>query len=217
MKSFLAANKNSPERLLRSSPYCPQNGDCQSLRLAGKCVFTGNSNRCFFLSKIRLFSGLHFWPKKTHNDNTQTKAIYKITAVAVEQNLPNNTMVRNTERQHNNGHKTRNLWWEHRIFDMEEFSSKSISTRKDYHSTNQGVFEARLQAGGGSVQRSSCHDPLKSERLEPRRGGRRGEVVRRHHLLVKVNLWCDDNALLIILILTKTVLAECCCIRLFSA
>lgn len=124
MKSFLAANKNSPERLLRSSPYCPQNGDCQSLRLAGKCVFTGNSNRCFFLSKIRLFSGLHFWPKKTHNDNTQTKAIYKITAVAVEQNLPNNTMVRNTERQHNNGHKTRNLWWEHRIFDMEEFSSK---------------------------------------------------------------------------------------------
>ena len=48
MKSFLAANKNSPERLLRSSPYCPRNGDCQSLRLAGKCVFTGNSNRCFF-------------------------------------------------------------------------------------------------------------------------------------------------------------------------
>ena len=151
--------------------------------------------------------------QKKHNDNTETKAIYKITAVAVEQNLPNNTMVRNTERQHNNGHKTRNLWWEHRIFDMEEFSSKSISTHthKDYHSTNQGVFETRLQAGGGSVQRSSCHDPLKSESLEPRRGGRRGEVVRHHHLMIKINLWCDDETLLIILILTKIVLAECCC------
>ena len=54
MKSFLAANKNSPEHLLRSSLYCPRNGDSQSLRLAGKCVFTGNSNRCFFLSKIRI-------------------------------------------------------------------------------------------------------------------------------------------------------------------
>ena len=119
----------------------------------------------------------------------------------------------------NTANATKHEFFEERIFSTEEFSSKSISThtRKDYHSTNQGVFEARLQAGGGSVQRSSCHDPLKSERLEPRRGGRRGEVVRHHHLLIKVDLWCDDETLLIILILTKTLLAECWCIWLFSA
>ena len=52
--------------------------------------------------------------------------------------------------------------------------------------TNQGVFEARLQAGSRPMQGPSCHNPFKPERLEPRRGGGGGEVVRLHHLLMQI-------------------------------
>ena len=57
------------------------------------------------------------------------------------------------------------------------------------NATNQGIFEARLKAGGRPVQGSPCHDPLKPQSLEAGGGGGGGEVVGLHHHLVIIILF----------------------------
>ena len=50
------------------------------------------------------------------------------------------------------------------------------------NATNQGIFEAGLQAGGRPVQGSPCNNSFKPQRLEAGGGGGGGEVVGLHHL-----------------------------------